>query len=58
MKEEPSPQQLEARIADLENRLDALIAAFENFLKNPTRGAPVSRELSKAKRKTWHSRVW
>lgn len=56
--EGPSTQQLEARIADLEKRLDAAVAALENLLRAPTRGADVKRELDKAKQKTWHSRVW
>jgi hypothetical protein len=56
--QEPSTQQLEARIADLEQRLDAAVAAFENLLRNPMQEAPIRRELGKAKRKTWHSRDW
>lgn len=54
----PDPRRLEAEIADLEKRLDALISAFESLLRSPTQEAPIRRELAKAKQKTWNSRVW
>jgi hypothetical protein len=51
---DPEVKKLEARIAELETRLDALIASYENLLKNPKRGLQTNSKLTEAKRKTRH----
>lgn len=42
-------EKLEARIAELEKRFDALLESYEDLLNNPTRGSKVHPKLNEAK---------
>lgn len=55
---EPDAKVLEARIEDLEARLDAIVGAVEAIWKRPTSAGPtVDRKLAEAKNQTRHRRV-